>query len=153
MDYALLITSSEINYLLGYNGFFDGEPRESLGGLFAFGGLAVAPVSVGGLAIRARRGGGHLVPAHRDRRHAGHVEAAPAVVTALISGGLVVVPLSLWGLLPAAGYAVAAITAAAMIDRRSPLRTAAVLATMHLSWGAGFLTARPARLLGRGAGR
>jgi len=37
MDYALLITSSEINYLLGYNGFFDGEPRESLGGLFASG--------------------------------------------------------------------------------------------------------------------
>lgn len=80
-------------------------------------------------------------------------QAAPAVVTALISGGLVVVPLSLWGLLPAAGYAVAATTAAAMIDRRSPLRTAAVLATMHLSWGAGFLTARPARLLGRGTGR
>ena len=35
MDYAIPITSSEINYLLGYNGFFDGESRESLGGLFA----------------------------------------------------------------------------------------------------------------------
>lgn len=34
MDYAIPITSSEINYLLGYNGFFDGESRESLGGLF-----------------------------------------------------------------------------------------------------------------------
>lgn len=37
MDYAMPITSSEINYLLGYNDFFDGEPRESLGGLFAAG--------------------------------------------------------------------------------------------------------------------
>jgi hypothetical protein len=35
MDYAIQITSGEINYLLGYNGFFDGESRESLGGLFA----------------------------------------------------------------------------------------------------------------------
>ena len=35
MDYAMPITSSEINYLLGYNDFFDDEPRESLGGLFA----------------------------------------------------------------------------------------------------------------------
>lgn len=34
MDYAMPITSGEINYLLGYNGFFDGESRESLGDLF-----------------------------------------------------------------------------------------------------------------------
>lgn len=74
-------------------------------------------------------------------------QAAPALATAAIFGGLVLVPITAWGALPAGGYAVAALAAGARIDSRHPLRTAAVLATMHLSWGAGFLTARPRRLL------
>ncbi len=74
-------------------------------------------------------------------------QAAPAAVTAAVGAGLLLTPLSRWGLLPAATYATGVVAAALAVDRRHAGRVAVVLATTHLSWGAGFLTCRPATLL------
>lgn len=37
MDHTVPITSDKLDWLFGYNGFFDGESRDSLGDLFVAG--------------------------------------------------------------------------------------------------------------------
>ena len=69
--------------------------------------------------------------------------AAPLVVLAC-AAGLAAVPLTPWGLVLPGGYLVGLLGAAALTARglsmRSALALPAVYATMHLSWGVGFLT-------------
>jgi glycosyltransferase involved in cell wall biosynthesis len=74
-------------------------------------------------------------------------QVAPVVVTVAVGAGLVGALFNAWALVLPAGY-VAAIGVAALAEglRLSP-RVALALATMHLSWGVGFLTARPRRML------
>ena len=77
-------------------------------------------------------------------------QAAPAAVSAAVGGGLALALVARWrrALLTPFGYLAALALAAPRVDREHPWRAAAVLATMHLAWGAGFLTARPAAMLG-----
>jgi succinoglycan biosynthesis protein ExoA len=92
------------------------------------------------------------------RRHPGTVTwryLAPPVVTAAVAGGgtlglagpVVGFRAARWGLLAPAGYAAGAVAAGLVLGRgQRPavrVRLPLVLATMHLSWGTGFLTSRP----------
>ncbi len=75
-----------------------------------------------------------------------------------VAGSVSGVPLLRWGWLAPATYAVGVSLAAAAEGRDLPLRARAwlpvVLATVHLSWGSGFLFARrPDRRPARGPGR
>lgn len=75
-------------------------------------------------------------------------QVAPVVVTVAVAAGTVGALVTPWALILPFGY-VGAVTAAALVeDARNAPRVALALATMHLSWGTGFLTARPGRMLG-----
>jgi hypothetical protein len=88
------------------------------------------------------------------RQHSGTATvrylAAPLALCGILAG-LIALPFTAWGLLLPAGYAVAVLLAAAVTARGLPARAwpllPCVYATMHLSWGAGFLTS-PRRLAG-----
>ncbi|MFM2077679.1 MAG: hypothetical protein RJA49_1569 [Actinomycetota bacterium] len=74
-------------------------------------------------------------------------QAAPVIITVAVVGGCLGALWSPWLLAVPAGY-FGAVAAAALLEgpRQAP-RVAVALATMHLSWGAGFLLARPGRML------
>ena len=76
-------------------------------------------------------------------------QVAPVVVTLAVALGLLGALVFPWALVLPLGY-LTAITVAAMMEgaSRAP-RVAVALATMHLSWGVGFLIARPRRMLAR----
>ncbi len=74
-------------------------------------------------------------------------QLVPAAATAAVAGGLLAAPRWPWALLAPGAYAAAVTAAGVATDRTDPLTAAGVLATMHLAWGAGFLTSRPRRLL------
>jgi hypothetical protein len=81
--------------------------------------------------------------------------APPAAVVAIAAGTVVGVAAWRPALLVPAGYAAAVLGGSAVIGRDLPGRARAwlplVLATMHVSWGVGFLTsARSLRTPGRG---
>ena len=75
-------------------------------------------------------------------------QVAPVVVTVAMAAGTLGAVVTPWTLLLPAGYAGAVGLAAVLEDASNAPRIAAALATMHLSWGTGFLTARPRRMLG-----
>ena len=75
-------------------------------------------------------------------------QAAPVAVTLGVALGLLASPWFLPALVLPAGYAVLVLVASFTADRRRAPLVALALVTMHLSWGFGFLTARPRRLLG-----
>lgn len=85
------------------------------------------------------------------RRHPGSLRwrqmAAPATLSACIAGAAVAATGRRWGLLPLGAYAAGLTAASVMVGRRLPadiaLRLPAVFATMHGSWGLGFLTSPP----------
>lgn len=74
-------------------------------------------------------------------------QVAPVVVTLAVALGVLGAFWSPWAVLLPLGY-LAAVAVAALLEgpRRAP-RVALALVTMHLSWGVGFLTARPRRML------
>jgi glycosyltransferase involved in cell wall biosynthesis len=74
-------------------------------------------------------------------------QVAPVVVTLAVALGLLGAFLNPWALLLPAGY-LAAVAVAALMEGvgRAP-RVALALVAMHLSWGVGFLTAWPRRML------
>lgn len=82
------------------------------------------------------------------RRHSGTVSprylAAPAMLVAVTGGTVVGVLVHPVGLVLPLGYAAALVAGAALTGRGLPPRAMAMLpvvyATMHLAWGAGFLT-------------
>ncbi len=84
------------------------------------------------------------------RQHPGTASArylaAPATVVAC-AAGLVAAPVSAWALILPGGYVAGVLAATALTARGLPRRAALALpvvyATMHLSWGVGFLTSPP----------
>ena len=74
-------------------------------------------------------------------------QVAPVVVTLAVALGLLGAFLNPWALLLPVGY-LAAVAVAALMEGvgRAP-QVALALIAMHLSWGVGFLTARPRRML------
>ncbi len=89
------------------------------------------------------------------RQHSGTVSlrylAAPAAVLGC-AAGLAAAPLTAWGLVLPGGYVVAvlagSLATAGGLPARARLALPVVYATMHLSWGSGFLTS-PRRLAER----
>jgi len=75
-------------------------------------------------------------------------QVAPVVVTAAVAVGTVGALVTPWALVLPIGYLGAVSVAAVLEDAGNAPRIATALATMHLSWGVGFLTARPRRMLG-----
>jgi len=75
-------------------------------------------------------------------------QVAPVVVTVGIGLGALGAVVTPWTLVLPAAYFGAVGLAAVLEDVSNSPRIAAALATMHLSWGTGFLTARPRRMLG-----
>jgi glycosyltransferase involved in cell wall biosynthesis len=75
-------------------------------------------------------------------------QAAPVAVTLGVALGFIAGPWFTPALLLPAGYTALVGAASVMADRRRAALVAVALMTMHLSWGIGFLTARPRRLLG-----
>jgi len=75
-------------------------------------------------------------------------QAAPVAVTLGVGLGLALAPVATVTLAVPAAYAVLVAVAAVAADRRRAPLVALALVTMHLSWGIGFLTARPRRQLG-----
>jgi succinoglycan biosynthesis protein ExoA len=86
-----------------------------------------------------------------SRTHRGTVNlrylAPPAAVVGVVAGAVVGAVLTPWGWLLPAGYAALVVGGAAVVGSDlapgERARLAAVLATMHMSWGLGFLTSPP----------
>jgi hypothetical protein len=83
-----------------------------------------------------------------SRAHRGTVNlrylAPPAALVSVVAGAVVGAVLTPWGFLLPAGYAVLVVGGAVVVGSDlgpgERARLAAVLATMHMSWGLGFLT-------------
>jgi glycosyltransferase involved in cell wall biosynthesis len=75
-------------------------------------------------------------------------QAAPVVVTLGVAAGILTAPFAPLALVLPLGYGVLVATASLLADRRRAALVMVALVAMHLSWGVGFLTARPRRLLG-----
>jgi glycosyltransferase involved in cell wall biosynthesis len=86
-----------------------------------------------------------------SRAHPGTVNlrylAAPAAVTGVVVGTVAGLALTPWAFVLPAGYAALVVGGAAVtgsgLTPAERLRLPAVLATMHMSWGVGFLTSPP----------
>jgi hypothetical protein len=79
-------------------------------------------------------------------------QVVPAAVTAAIGLSCVLAAFVPTALVVPLGYALITAAAALRIDASNSHRVALALYTMHLSWGVGFLTARPKRVLDRLSG-
>ncbi len=75
-------------------------------------------------------------------------QVAPVVITVAVAAGTLGAIVTPWTLVLPLGYLGTVALAAVLEDASNAPRIATALATMHLSWGAGFLTARPRRMLG-----
>lgn len=75
-------------------------------------------------------------------------QAAPVVVTLGVAAGILTAPFAPVALVLPLGYGVLVAAASLLADRRRAALVMVALVAMHLSWGVGFLTARPRRLLG-----
>ncbi len=74
-------------------------------------------------------------------------QAAPVAITLGVAVGLVASLWTPWALVLPGGYLVAVAVAALLEGVRVAPRVAVALIAMHLSWGIGFLSARPKRML------
>jgi hypothetical protein len=86
------------------------------------------------------------------RHHRGTINLrylAPPTALTLCAAGLLAAPFVPWTLVVPGGYVVALVAGSAVVGRALPWRPRlllpVVLATMHMSWGAGFITS-PRRL-------
>jgi glycosyltransferase involved in cell wall biosynthesis len=91
------------------------------------------------------RGRRHVVRTHRGSVNLRYL-APPTALLGVIAGIVVSTFVSLWGLTLPLGYLTLVVAGAVALGRGLPWRARlvepVVLVTMHMSWGAGFLTAR-----------
>ncbi|HVX69199.1 MAG TPA: glycosyltransferase family 2 protein [Mycobacteriales bacterium] len=91
------------------------------------------------------RGRRHVVRTHKGSVNLRYL-APPTALLGVIAGIVVSTFVTLWGLTLPLGYLVLVVGGAAAVGRGLPVRARVieplVLVTMHMSWAAGFLTAR-----------